>query len=152
MALLLINRGHCFNFYKKSEMSSLCAGCRRKPPNRQYLTCSQCNCVYDLECANVSSKLFNNVMSPDRKKNWKWPSCKCKMPKTGNLDTPVRSIDQNPTQKHDNSPESNNITLRKRTVTKKKKRYIVFGRHKYIIRRYHMLWKNRRKHYSWCLC
>lgn len=58
-------------------------------------------------------------MSPDRKKNWKCPSCKCKVPKTGNLDTPVRPTDQNPTQKHDNSPESNNITLRKRTLTEK---------------------------------
>lgn len=65
-----------------------CAGCRNPLPKREYLCCMKCEAVYDLDCANVSPKLFELL---ERKEQWKCPECKSKLPKTGNINTPVRN-------------------------------------------------------------
>lgn len=53
------------------------------------LCCSICTQVYDLDCANVPEKRFLNTMSKEQKNAWKCQTCKCKQPKTGNVNTPV---------------------------------------------------------------
>lgn len=96
--------------------SSTCAGCKQILPKRRFLTCSLCNCVYDLACANVSEKRFFNTMTTEYRQKWKCQACYCKMPKTGNMDTPAQASDCiQPVQC--NSPEINNITIRKTAPT-----------------------------------
>ncbi|KAH9634263.1 hypothetical protein HF086_011523 [Spodoptera exigua] len=58
-------------------------------------------------------------MTPEQKKLWKCQTCRCKVPKTGNLNTPIRQPDYkltkppNPSVEKTNTPE-NNITIRKK--------------------------------------
>lgn len=65
-----------------------CTGCQGLLPKREYLQCLACKAAYDLDCANISYKFFNLMTKKDQ---WKCPECVSKLPKTGNLNTPVRS-------------------------------------------------------------
>lgn len=65
-----------------------CAGCQNPLPKKEHLSCMFCKATYDIVCANISQKLFNIM---ERKDKWKCPECICKKPKTGNVNTPVRS-------------------------------------------------------------
>lgn len=69
---------------------ALCDGCKQSITDRRFLQCSFCNKHYDLECANVSEARFYNTLTPEKKKNWKCPTCVCKAPKTNNQNTPLR--------------------------------------------------------------
>ncbi|CAH0400296.1 unnamed protein product [Chilo suppressalis] len=101
-------------------MSPTCAGCNKKIPKREFLTCSYCQKNYDLECANVSSQRFYNTMTLEHKQRWKCQACYCKMPKIGNENTPVRSKDcNNIVEEQCKSPEVNNITVRKCSVVQR---------------------------------
>lgn len=89
----------------------MCAGCNQTLPKREYLTCMLCADAYDLECANVSSQRFYNTMTNEHKQAWKCQLCICKMPKTGNTNTPVRSQQS----VFSSSEDTNNITQRNKT-------------------------------------
>lgn len=94
-------------------MESKCAGCLQDLPKREFLTCMQCSNSYDLECANISSKRFYNTMTADNKKSFICQACRCKTPKTGNADTPIRSHDRDMIDLESNT----NITIRKKPST-----------------------------------
>lgn len=66
-----------------------CAGCPNILPKREFLKCFNCKAKYDLDCANVSTKLFNIM---ERKDQWCCPECTNKKPKQGNINTPIRNI------------------------------------------------------------
>lgn len=68
--------------------SKKCAGCRNPLPKRDFLQCVMCKGKYDIECANISHKVFSTM---ENKEHWKCPECKSKQPKRGNTNTPVRS-------------------------------------------------------------
>lgn len=70
-------------------MAETCAGCMQTVDKRQNLTCCQCKCKYDLMCANVPEKRFYNTMTPERKRKWVCDACRCKLPKTNNIDVPA---------------------------------------------------------------
>lgn len=88
-------------------MALKCGGCFKVPQGREYLTCMICKAIYDLDCANVASKRFYNTMTAQHKKEWKCQLCKCKQPKTCNVNTPVRNPEPN-----DRQDEEQNVTLR----------------------------------------
>lgn len=69
----------------------LCAGCQQKLPIRENLTCTLCKSRYDLECAGISKDYYTKSMTLELRKSWKCQTCICKMPKTGNTDTPIRT-------------------------------------------------------------
>ncbi|CAK1603916.1 unnamed protein product [Parnassius mnemosyne] len=96
-----------------------CSGCFQVITNKQYLICSKCNESYDLDCANVSSKRFYNIMSPERKNKWICQTCRSNMPKTIYTNTPIRDLKLNiftGLTEEQQSPSISNITLRtKRT-------------------------------------
>ncbi|CAH0400747.1 unnamed protein product [Chilo suppressalis] len=54
-------------------------------------------------------------MTQEHKKGWKCPACYCKLPKNGNLNTPVRPLNQNEIDRRPQSPETANVTFRKHT-------------------------------------
>lgn len=97
-----------------------CGGCLQIITNKQYLTCFKCLEHYDLDCANVSIQRFYNTMSPERKKSWLCQTCRSKMPKTSNTNTPIRDLQLasnsilNVTDTY-RSPSHNNVTQRKKT-------------------------------------
>ncbi|KAL4718850.1 hypothetical protein ACJJTC_001816 [Scirpophaga incertulas] len=96
----------------------LCAGCKQTVQMKENLKCSLCKCAYDLECAGVLKEYYTKSMTLQHKKTWKCQTCICKIPKTGNIDTPIR----NPTNISYNldyctPTEENNITQRKKTNT-----------------------------------
>lgn len=70
-----------------AKQTQKCAGCRNAILRREFLKCEICKEIYDLECANVSYKLFSIM---ERKNSWKCPECISKRPKVGNLNTPAR--------------------------------------------------------------
>lgn len=61
-------------------MPSTCIECHRNLPKRENLSCAYCHNTYNLECANVSTKRFNNGMSTEYQKKWKCRVCHCKTP------------------------------------------------------------------------
>lgn len=93
-------------------MALICAGCKQNVPNTDYLTCSLCNSVYDLECANINNERFKIMIETESIETWKCLDCYCKIPKRGNINTPIRP------QEHDSRPitsppEINNVTIRR---------------------------------------
>lgn len=54
--------------------NKLCAKCDKKIQNRRFLKCQVCNRNLDIECANMSEKLFY-LMEPARKKSWICEKC-----------------------------------------------------------------------------
>lgn len=54
--------------------NKLCAKCDKKIQNRRFLKCQACNRNLDLECANMSEKLYY-LMEPARKKSWICEKC-----------------------------------------------------------------------------
>lgn len=58
-----------------------CTNCKRKITNRDYLKCNVCKCIFDLDCAHTSEKLFD-IMKKESKSKWNCNSCKNK--KSGN--------------------------------------------------------------------
>lgn len=92
-------------------MAFTCSGCLNKISDRCFLTCLSCKNQYDLQCANVSIQRYYNTMTPEHKKSWICQSCRCKMPKKDNSNTPIRPRENEIT----NQPlDENNITIRKK--------------------------------------
>lgn len=99
-------------------MAPPCAGCLKIPTGREFLTCTLCSSIYDLDCANVSSARFYSFYSTktsDHKTTWKCPSCTCKQPKRDNSNTPVRASDHTTNNCEDEI--KNNVTLRRKNTT-----------------------------------
>lgn len=65
-----------------------CTGCRHNITN-EFLECFSCSSKYDLLCANVGIKRFNQ-MSQKSRREWKCPKCHSKQSKTDNTNTPLR--------------------------------------------------------------
>ncbi|KAL4706791.1 hypothetical protein ACJJTC_018172 [Scirpophaga incertulas] len=97
-----------------------CAGCSKKIINREFLSCSYCADVYDIECVNYSGKQFM-LMNKNEKDNWKCPVCKSKQRKLDNTNTPVQGsrLHLSPDMISDN-PLEVNITQRKPQSKKNK--------------------------------
>ncbi|CAH4030604.1 unnamed protein product [Pieris brassicae] len=70
-------------------MAKNCAGCKGAVTGREFMKCCICCLVYDLHCANVSSKRFY-LMSIENKQSWKCLECRSAEPKTDNTNTPIR--------------------------------------------------------------
>ncbi|PZC84322.1 hypothetical protein B5X24_HaOG205517 [Helicoverpa armigera] len=96
-------------------MATLCGGCQQDLPNIESLACYFCKDSYDLQCANISITIFNS-MTPEQKKLWKCQTCRCKLPKTGNVNTPIRQlINPGPDPVEIINTPENNITIRKKS-------------------------------------
>lgn len=97
-----------------------CTGCPNVITNREYLICSICTSLYDLDCANVSYKLFT-LMTKESKSNWKCIECVLKKPRSDNTNTPIRALDMTQNiqsverdDSYDDNQSYNNVTIRKR--------------------------------------
>lgn len=99
-------------------MASVCAGCNQKILNKGSMICVLCKSRYDLECANVSNVSFN-TMNIENKKTWKCQTCRCKMPKVDNSNTPIRQQYPEPAQIIHTPSEISNITMRKKSSNTK---------------------------------
>jgi TolA-binding protein len=88
-----------------STANQKCAGCRKALPRREHIKCINCKGVYDLECANISPKLFNLM----ERKEWKCPECLSKRPKMGNTNTPVHNTSTS--LDHNSSPSITNLVI-----------------------------------------
>ncbi|VVC98165.1 unnamed protein product, partial [Leptidea sinapis] len=91
-----------------------CAGCQNTLPKREYIICVTCKLGYDLLCANLTSKHFHQMDAESRTK-WICQQCRSKLPKTGNLNTPVRTSNHPIASKKDYIPnpgEESNVTMR----------------------------------------
>lgn len=103
--------------------SHTCAGCQRSLPKREYLKCVACQAFYDIDCANITYKFFSIMTKKDK---WQCPECKSNMPKTGNVNTPIRPVTTSSQEKDGlsspsaSSSESDfaNVTMRSRPTTK----------------------------------
>ncbi|KAH9631127.1 hypothetical protein HF086_001062 [Spodoptera exigua] len=93
-------------------MALKCAGCKQIVTKTDYLTCSLCNSIYDLECANIKNEHFKKMMVTETIESWICVACYCKIPKRGNINTPIRPQEHNSRQI--TSPlEINNVTIRR---------------------------------------
>ncbi|CAH0405202.1 unnamed protein product [Chilo suppressalis] len=112
---------------KVNSKPATCAACIKPLPKNEYLQCSCCKAVYDLDCINMSSQRFHSfyALNKDRKNSWKCPECISKQPKRGNLNTPVRPTVQVQDDDASASPESptnqgnQNITVRSKVKSPK---------------------------------
>lgn len=66
-----------------------CHGCRSTITTKNYLTCCLCVHTYDLDCANITEQRFLKTMTKEVRSSWKCPECVNKVPKAGNVNTPV---------------------------------------------------------------
>lgn len=72
-------------------VANTCAGCLSAiMEGRQFLRCSLCKAVYDLQCANISEKHFSDSMTKEIRDVWKCQLCVCCQPRKDNSNTPVR--------------------------------------------------------------
>lgn len=95
-------------------MALVCAGCNQNVPNTDYLTCSLCNSIYDLECANINNERFKKMLETRGIETWNCLACYCKLPKRGNINTPIRPQEQDE-RPITSPPEINNVTIRRTT-------------------------------------
>lgn len=58
-----------------SKLHTVCSKCKKKIVNRDYLKCVSCDLIYDLDCANISTKFFD-IMKKESKTNWQCKTCK----------------------------------------------------------------------------
>jgi hypothetical protein len=93
-----------------SKSSVNCAGCNKLLNKKERMRCSACEAIYDLDCANISSKRFLSFYAAGSKRNWSCPECISKQPKKGNLDTPVRHPTNN--ESDDDGNTAKNVTQR----------------------------------------
>lgn len=91
-----------------------CSGCRNVLGGDPCLGCCRCKAKYDLVCANVASFDYE-LMDAKHKASWKCPECCSKEPKTGNINTPVRSTPYSDTKSQEEDVQGqSNVTVRKR--------------------------------------
>ncbi|XP_052752645.1 uncharacterized protein LOC128201152 [Galleria mellonella] len=96
-----------------------CAGCLNIIMGKLYLKCHTCRDIYDLSCANVSEKRFNNNMTKEHKQAWVCPACRNKQPKGDNTNTPIRQGNLGNLNKSSDSEDSQSsyVTQRKKQST-----------------------------------
>ncbi|XP_072945528.1 uncharacterized protein [Epargyreus clarus] len=95
--------------------SCSCAGCKSDIASNEFISCHGCKLKYDLMCANLSPKRFRK-MTREAKTQWKCSECKSKQPKTGNIDTPIRSASHSMIDdkgKSERPSEDSNVTVRR---------------------------------------
>lgn len=93
----------------KAVKTKKCAGCSLELLTSEQLKCSTCSLIYHFDCINTLSKKKFKDISPDYKTNWVCPTCRSKLPKGDNSNTPIRST---ACTTYDDSPPSN-VTLRR---------------------------------------
>ncbi|VVD00537.1 unnamed protein product [Leptidea sinapis] len=94
----------------------LCPGCKALVNQTHHIKCCTCKLQYDIACAGVTEATFN-LLSKQQKSSWACLSCRNKVPRTDNTNTPVRQtfiIDSKAI-----SP-SDNVTKRTRERREKK--------------------------------
>lgn len=69
--------------------ATTCNGCKKRIVSLDFLECMICKNLYDLNCINITQKIFENS-TREFKDNWTCPECLSARPKTGNIHTPVR--------------------------------------------------------------
>lgn len=75
------------------EVGTVCGGCLvAVDKGAEVLICSVCGQSYDLDCANVNKEHFLESMTRTERDAWMCDLCKSKMPKSNNIDTPVRGV------------------------------------------------------------
>jgi hypothetical protein len=69
-----------------------CAACTKSLDKKDFLRCVMCELAYDIACLNISSQRYRSfyALNSERKHTWKCPECLSKIPKQGNINTPVR--------------------------------------------------------------
>jgi hypothetical protein len=87
------------------------------------MKCSVCSKIYDLLCAGLTAEKYVSVTG-DILRSWKCVACRSQIPKTGNLNTPVRLlmsttidsevIDESTDILQECEYENENVTLRRR--------------------------------------
>lgn len=92
----------------ETKNTVVCGKCTVTITHREYLTCSSCNTIFDLNCANVSEKRFY-LMTLENKQTWKCIKCIRPGPSVEkSLYTPVRNIQID-----------NNITFRNKNINRR---------------------------------
>lgn len=110
--------------------SGKCSRCKQKLPKKEFMTCSKCRMLYDLDCANVSVQRFYNTMTNEHKKLWKCDICQKKKRNEilkNELDVSVISPIEPIKIAETLTPEqTNNITQRTNKNTAKSQKEISF--------------------------
>lgn len=75
----------------KLRNNKKCAGCEKDLLTTEQLKCNTCSLKYHYECLNLTNRRFEDL-SQDYKNNWICPSCRSKLPKSDNSNTPIRGI------------------------------------------------------------
>lgn len=70
-----------------------CAKCLRLIQGKQYLRCSVCEQLFDLQCANVSVQRFNNTLIGEHGEAWQCPTCTQLKLDSNIMETPLRPVD-----------------------------------------------------------
>lgn len=83
-----------------------CAGCPELLKGIALLQCCRCVDKYHYSCINLTKENYQSL-TKENKESWSCPSCRCKEPKKGNSNTPVRSTPVAPT-----ASKYENVTLR----------------------------------------
>ncbi|XP_063628878.1 uncharacterized protein LOC134800307 [Cydia splendana] len=108
---------------------AVCVRCEVVIPNREYLICSLCKKIYDIDCANVSSQRFYNTMTKEHKDKWTCKPCLSKPKKMESSNSLPRSQIPKPktsTQNRtiQNSEPTLNMSLRPRSALNKPARHM----------------------------
>ncbi|VVC94635.1 unnamed protein product [Leptidea sinapis] len=96
--------------------NDLCPGCKAPVNQTHHIKCCTCKLQYDIASAGITEATFN-LLSKQQKSSWACLSCRNKVPRTNNTNTPVRQtfiIDSKAI-----SP-SDNVTKRTRERREKK--------------------------------
>lgn len=108
-----------------STANELCAGCQNVISNRLFMACSLCKAKYDIDCANISEKLFR-LMDKNNKQKWTCQACKNRQPKTDNQNTPIRTqtlctedVDSEDDAEVSDCSERCNVTRRTKPATQR---------------------------------
>lgn len=92
----------------KMQNTKKCAGCARDLLTTEQLKCNTCSLKYHYDCLNFTNKKFKDI-SQDYKNSWVCPSCRSKLPKSDNSNTPIRGTGSTT----DECSSVSNITFRR---------------------------------------
>lgn len=71
---------------------AVCAGCTQVIEKKDIsINCCKCNFSYDILCSGLTIEKYSKLTN-DAKRSWSCISCRSKVPKISNLDTPVRLL------------------------------------------------------------
>ncbi|VVC94637.1 unnamed protein product [Leptidea sinapis] len=71
--------------------NDLCPGCKAPVNQTHHIKCCTCKLQYDIASAGITEATFN-LLSKQQKSSWACLSCRNKVPRTNNTNTPVRQM------------------------------------------------------------